>query len=224
MPETFANEFTTALDGSITDTVTSLTVLHTPPTGLTGNFRIRIDNEFMLVTAIGGTGNKDWTVTREAEEASRFPAGAHSDGALVAHVLTSGALAKALEGFYGLGKDNSVITISSGNTPVDIATKTLTAAPAGVYFCFGRYYVNGAGTSNVWLEAQSNGGGYSQLKRSDCRTITGERINMEFYTHTGGDLDVRLRGYYESSNATLGLAGDDRWGRELAVFSVNNWG
>ena len=92
MAESFVNEYTTALSGSLTDSATNFTVMHDVPSGLTADFRVRVDNEFMTVTGISGSGNRDWTVTRESEESSRFPAAAHNAGATVAHVWTAGAV------------------------------------------------------------------------------------------------------------------------------------
>lgn len=92
MTETNVNDFSTTLDGAIDDDDTTLTVNDSPPSGLTPNFRIRIEDEIMLVTAIGGTGDKTWTVTREVEEPSRFPAASHANGIPVHHVLTVAGL------------------------------------------------------------------------------------------------------------------------------------
>jgi hypothetical protein len=52
----------------------------------TGNFRIRIDNELMLVTSISGT---TWSVTRGIETTS---AASHSNSANVNQVFTAGAM------------------------------------------------------------------------------------------------------------------------------------
>jgi hypothetical protein len=54
------------------------------------NFRIRVDDELMLVT---GVSTNTFTVTRGIEGTS---AAAHADGALVTHVLTAGSLGQAI--------------------------------------------------------------------------------------------------------------------------------
>lgn len=83
--ENLVNDFSTTLNGAITNTATSLVVASA--TGAPApNFRIRIDNEIMLVTAVAGT---TWTVSRGQEGTT---AAAHSSGATVAHVLTKGGL------------------------------------------------------------------------------------------------------------------------------------
>lgn len=123
-------------------------------------------------------------------------------------------------GSVGSAASSTDVTLSSDNTPVTLATATLADAPAGRYVAVGAFYVNNAGSSFVFLETQSNGGSFTQRDRRDCRTTAGERTVFSQFDHTGGDLVVRLQGYYEASNATLGQAGDDRWGRDILVFRV----
>lgn len=95
MTEDYVNDWSTTLNGAINNAVTALTATATPPAALTPNFRIRIDDEIMLVTSIGGGTN--WTVVREAEEATRFPAAAHANGAAITHVLTAASLPQIID-------------------------------------------------------------------------------------------------------------------------------
>jgi hypothetical protein len=89
MVERFSNEPTTTLAAGITASATSLTV--SSSAGFpAANFRVRIDNEILLVTAVAGT---IWTVTRAVESTT---AAAHAVLATVAHVLTAGGLTQAL--------------------------------------------------------------------------------------------------------------------------------
>lgn len=91
MAEHFANEPATTLVGTITGAATSLVVASS--SGFPAvNFRIRIDNEYLLVTA-GPPGSTTWTVAR-AQEGST--AATHQNGAAVTHVLTAGGLNQAL--------------------------------------------------------------------------------------------------------------------------------
>ena len=85
MAELLKNLAQTTLIGAINDSVTSLTVASAMGFA-SGNFRILIDSEIMVVTAVSGT---TLTVTRHAEGTS---AAAHADAAPVYHVLTGGAL------------------------------------------------------------------------------------------------------------------------------------
>ncbi len=52
----------TTLDGSITDSATTITVTSASGFPLEGEFRIQLENELLLVTA--GWGTTSWTVTR----------------------------------------------------------------------------------------------------------------------------------------------------------------
>src|SRR6185295_7488450 len=93
--EQFANNAQTALTGSITGGATTLTI--TSASGFPGNaqFRIRIDDELLLVT--GGAGTTTWTVTRGIENTTAI---GHGNSATVTHVLTAGAVAKLKAEFF----------------------------------------------------------------------------------------------------------------------------
>lgn len=84
--ERFANNATTTLSGSIASGDTSLVV--TSATLFPGGpqFRLLLDSEYMLVTAVAGT---TFTVTRGVENTT---AAAHSNGTTISQVLTSGGL------------------------------------------------------------------------------------------------------------------------------------
>ncbi len=89
--ERFTNEGSTTLGSGIDNAVTSLTVASSASFPSAGDFRVRIDSEILIVTAVSGT---TWTVTRGAEGTT---AASHSSGAAVTHVLTKGGL----EGIVG---------------------------------------------------------------------------------------------------------------------------
>lgn len=88
--EVFSNNAQSTLDGSIDNAVTSLDVQSATLFPTTGNFRIRIDDEIMLVT---GVSADTFTVDR-AEEGTA--AASHTNGAVVRHVLTAEALETAI--------------------------------------------------------------------------------------------------------------------------------
>ena len=93
MPERLANDFATALSAAVSSSATSLPVTTAAPSALqAGEFRVRVDDEIMLVTATGGSGASPWTVTRGVEGTT---GAAHSSAAAVTHVLTAAALARA---------------------------------------------------------------------------------------------------------------------------------
>lgn len=85
--ELLGNGGSTTLSAAVDGVVTSLPVTSaaTFPTG-TGQYRIRVGDELMIVT--GGIGTTTWTVVRGAEST----AASHASGATVRHVLTGGAL------------------------------------------------------------------------------------------------------------------------------------
>jgi hypothetical protein len=77
----------TTLNGAINNSVTSITVTSFTGFPTSAQYRIRIDNEIMIVT--GGAGTTTWTVTRGAEGT---PAASHLDLATVIHNLTRDGL------------------------------------------------------------------------------------------------------------------------------------
>jgi hypothetical protein len=86
MTELFANSATSTLNGAINNAVTSLTVTSAALFPTSGNFRILIDSEIMLVTAVAGAV---FTVERGAEGTT---AASHLNLAPVTCIVTAGAL------------------------------------------------------------------------------------------------------------------------------------
>lgn len=85
--ETFANQAVTTLSAAITGvTATSCSVIDATAFPDTGNFRIKIDSEILIVTGVAGN---TFTVTRGAEGTT---AATHASGASVIHLLTKGGL------------------------------------------------------------------------------------------------------------------------------------
>lgn len=91
MAEQFENNYTTTLNGAINDSTTTI-VVTAGPTTMTGQFRIKIDNEIILVGSVSGTTFS--SCTRGVEGTS---AASHSNGATVTHVLTAGSLDQAID-------------------------------------------------------------------------------------------------------------------------------
>ncbi len=84
--EKYTNDATTTLASGINNSVTSLSVSSATGFPTSGNFRIKIGSEIILVTAVSGT---TFTVTRGQESTT---GASHSGGDPVTHVLTAGAL------------------------------------------------------------------------------------------------------------------------------------
>lgn len=124
MTEKYTNNGTTTLNGSILSGATTLVVTDATqfPTG--GNFRIVIDNEIMLVTAVSGT---TFTVSRAAEGTTAV---SHSNGATVTEILTAGSLFQIIEDNNHFATCEGRLTLASG-TPVTVTDQT---AKTTVYF------------------------------------------------------------------------------------------
>ena len=84
-----------ALDGAINNSQTSITV--SSALAVSANFRIIIDSELMLVTAVAST---TWTVTRGAESTT---AASHADLATIHIIATAGGLNQWLSDAVSLG-------------------------------------------------------------------------------------------------------------------------
>jgi hypothetical protein len=87
MTEKFSNNAATTLSAAITTTAaTSCTVTDATAFPASGNFRVKIDGEILIVTVVAGS---TFTVTRGAEGTT---AATHASGATVIHLLTKGGL------------------------------------------------------------------------------------------------------------------------------------
>ena len=84
--EQFITNKAGTLNGGITDSATSLTINSATGWPAAGDWRVEIDNELILVTAVSGT---TWTITRGIEGTT---AAAHSNGAAVTALCTKGGL------------------------------------------------------------------------------------------------------------------------------------
>jgi hypothetical protein len=88
MTEQFANGPFSSLNGAITSGALTLVVNSATNYSTSGNFRILVGSEIMLVTGVSGT---TFTVTRAQEGTA---AAAHADGSQVIQLVTAGALAQ----------------------------------------------------------------------------------------------------------------------------------
>jgi len=99
MPETFANNAIGNLNAGINSSVNTLTLQSGQGAAFpaTGNFRILVDSELMLVGA--RSADVFSSITRGIEGTA---AAAHSNGAQVTHLITAGALGLFQQGAAGL--------------------------------------------------------------------------------------------------------------------------
>lgn len=143
MSETLHNEYVTYLSGALTSGATTVNVaVGGAPTP---NFRIRVDDELMLVTSVGS--GTDWTVTRGIEGST---ATTHASGATVAHVVTYGGLVQyltenfqplaakltALAAYFGLAGPTAARTYTFPDADVSVGTQeVLQQSKSANYTC-----------------------------------------------------------------------------------------
>lgn len=123
--EVYSNDAATSLVNAIVYSDTVLTVASSQEFNTTGQFRIRIDNEIMLVTSVSGN---NWTVTRAAEVCEGVQvAVAHGKYAAVYGVVTAASLL-ALTIIAGAGTVGSVSVVSANGVSGTVASATTTPA------------------------------------------------------------------------------------------------
>ncbi len=123
--EQYANHGGTTLSAAMDATQTSLPI--TSATGLPGRpqYRVRVDDEIMLVT--GGAGTTTQTVTRGVEGTT---AATHNNGVAVNHVLTQESLQQLLAPRYSGG----IGIASRGRNSVYVQEDFLTGGSGGGQF------------------------------------------------------------------------------------------
>lgn len=188
--EQLANNASSTLDGAINDSTTSVVVASAATFPSTANFRILIDSEYMLVTAIAGT---TFTVSRGQEGSA---AAAHSNGATVTHVLTK-------EGLIAFRGDA-------------ILTGTTAARPAAA--TNGRIYLPNDGLvayrdtgsawnafGPIWPLTPPDDGSLTWYNQGSATTTTANGFTFLSSPTNGGSHNFRIRGkaLAVSSNYTL---------------------
>lgn len=199
MSEQLANDVSTTLNGAIADNDTSLVVTSATGFPTTGDFRIRIDDEIMTVTAVSGT---TFTVSRASEAVGGSQtAASHSNGATVTHVLTAGALRNfgLPAGFIGAKVYHSVdqtvgflaaLAMDSKDYDSDgfwnSGTNTRLTIPAGLS---GKYRIIYMAETKV-STADSN----LQVRVDGTTFIRGSRLYLEQVKGTIGTVEAELNG------------------------------
>lgn len=102
--ELLANNAASTLNAGIDSSQTTLVVASATGFPTTGNFRIKIDSEYMLVTGVSGT---TFTVTRAIESST---GASHSSGASVDHILTKAGVEEYLADRVATGTLSSLPT------------------------------------------------------------------------------------------------------------------
>src|SRR5260221_769536 len=104
LPESYANSIFTTLNGAIDSSQTSITIASASGFPSTGQYRVLIDAEILLITA--GQGTTTWTVTRHVESSTTQ---SHADLAIVRFIITAASLLELQ------WKDRIVIPTNTGN-------------------------------------------------------------------------------------------------------------
>lgn len=228
--EKFANSAVTTLNGGINNAVTSLVVTSATLFPTAGQFRIKIDNEIMIVTNVSGT---TFTVTRGAEGTS---AASHSNSAVVRHVLTAGALTQ----FDLMGervaidsnaKHAYLCNDTSGSTLADVGSTggsplTLNGTANTAYWlASGRLYAHG--TKSLRLLADTNARGATATGVTglvsgsftveafvifDTYITSGTTVNLVAYMDDGTTSNAVQMGVLNTGNIFAGTlnAGSDK--------------
>jgi hypothetical protein len=95
--EQLKNSASTTLNGGINNSTTSITVTDGSVFPASGNFRVLIDSEIVLVTA---RASNVLTVSRGAEGTS---AASHSSGVSIEHLYTKGSVEQILNDYFQVG-------------------------------------------------------------------------------------------------------------------------
>lgn len=119
--ENVSNDASTTLNNAGTLLAGAASMIVTSSAGFPAvNFRVRIDSELILVTAVAGT---TWTITRGIEGTT---AANHIDGSVVAHVISKGGLDQYTKDYGGIFKSS----VSAGVTRVvDAGYNQVVAGP-----------------------------------------------------------------------------------------------
>jgi hypothetical protein len=174
--ERFTNEATTTLAAGINASATSLTV-SSSANFPAANFRVRIDNEILLVTAVAGT---TWTVTRAVEAVNGVQvAASHAVLATVAHVLTAGGLQQAITE-AGTGSHPAIVVGSTNptlasSTPTALAdpTRTIATSAGSDIDVEARMTISSTGIDSINVFVRLDGGAWQLI--ADVYPLSGGR-------------------------------------------------
>ncbi len=201
--EQTANAADSLLDGAINNSVTSLDVDDASAFPAAGNFRILIDSEIILVTAVS---SNTFTLVRGQEGTA---GASHLDNAPVTHILTAGSLNQLGADnvpFWGgsfpplnrLAKNNGDLLVASDFTWVNQGTATVT---------------DQAGT--IIMRAPATSGG-DQLRIQAIATPSAP------YTYTAAVQTVSFRSGAGGSTPIFGMGLRDSSNGKMVVFMILN--
>lgn len=174
MSEVFNNDASTVLAAGIGVADTTLTVTDSSQFDTSGQFRIRIDDELMIVTGVSGN---TWTVTRAAEKCEGVQTAAtHAFGSQIFGVLTKGSLLAVATGGSGTVTSFAFINANgfAGVTASPSTTPTLTLS----YTLAITGDVTGtSSTGSVTTTLSNNVVTYAKMQQASATTLLGNPGN-----------------------------------------------
>lgn len=117
MTEQLANNASSTLNGALDNVMTTVTVINGTPFSSSGTFRIIVDSEIMLVSAISGNV---MTVTRGQEGTAAV---SHSNGATVTQIVTASAFVQLHSDLMNIESIGHRLTLTSA-TPIPTSDVT----------------------------------------------------------------------------------------------------
>lgn len=165
MSYNFSNLASTTLNGAITAAQTSITVTNGntfPAAPFMAAFTDANNNiiEFIYVTAMSGVNNVNWTVTRQSESSSAYPAGAWASATNIVHVTTAATLTNFVQA-------DTTQTISGA--------KTFTSLPSAQFTNPG--WLVADGTNHGRLALASNNGAYHSAALTGDVIVVGDNAS-----------------------------------------------
>lgn len=189
MLEQFANNYESTLNGAINNSVGSLVVTSATGAPSSGQFRLRIENEILLVTAVSGT---TFTVTRGVEGTT---AASHADGATLKLVLTKGALEQKRIDDVGAGAIASIPAAgATGRLYLPNEAPTLLRDNGSIYTPYGPLFKLSPVPSTGWSWVNQDG---ATIQTTDL----GQLLHKEGAGITG--ISCRVRTMAVSAPTTL---------------------
>ena len=221
MTERFANNASTTLNGTINNSTTTVVVTSAVGFPTSGNFRILVDSELMIVTGVSGN---TFTVTRSAEGTG---AAGHTSGVNVTHIITAGGLNQYLSEHGG----------SPGYLPSSVPVLNLTSSSFTQINVTHATIVDTTGQISVRMAPHSTGGNYDvalfhrpmtttvQIAFTLSGPTSGSSTNFACgigLYHTGQN---KFESYHIAVNGNLGIAAAMKRWTDTSTFDtplVNN--
>lgn len=160
--EQFANIAQTTLSLGANNSVTSISITSATGFSSTGNFRIIVDQEIMLVTTVVGTL---FGVVRGVEGTTAV---AHSTGAQVTQILTGGGVAQALA--------RNVVTTAGTSTAY-----TVSLTPTAIAYDTGPFFIKFNSTCGASPTLNPDGLGAKNLQYCGQAVVAGQLISGTTY-------------------------------------------